>query len=47
MMIVAYGTYFDDVMSADKNVNYMFQETGLLLSTLLDAEVPSLAMLQR
>jgi hypothetical protein len=47
MMLVAYGTYFDGLMSADKNVNYMFQETGLLLSALLDAEIPSLAVLER
>jgi hypothetical protein len=47
MMLVAYGTYFDGLMSADKNVNYMFQETGLLLSALLDAEVPSVARLQQ
>lgn len=40
MMLVAYGTYFDGLMSADKNVSYMFQETSVLLSALFDAEVP-------
>ena len=47
MMLVAYGTYFDGLLSADKNVNYMFQEMGLLLFSLFDAEVPSLTRLQR
>lgn len=46
MMLVAYGTFFDGLMSADKNVNYMFQETSLLLSGLMQAEVPSLARLR-
>lgn len=40
MIFVAYGTFFDGVMSSDKNVKYMFTETCLLLSSLLDAEVP-------
>lgn len=40
MMFVAYGSYFDGLMSSDKNVKYMFNETCLLLSSLLDAEVP-------
>lgn len=40
MMFVAYGSYFDGVMSSDKNVNYMFNETCFLLSSLFDAEVP-------
>lgn len=47
MMFVAYGTYFDGLMSSDKNVIYMFEETRLLLSALFDAEVPSLAQLQK
>lgn len=47
MMFVAYGTYFDGIMSSDKNVNYMFTETCLLLSSLFDAEVPSLTYSQR
>jgi hypothetical protein len=47
MMLVAYGTYFDGLMSSDKNVNYMYQETSLLLSALFDAEIPSLASLRR
>ena len=45
MMFVAYGTYFDGVMSADKNVIYMFEEVSILLSGLFDAEVPNLANL--
>jgi hypothetical protein len=40
MMFVAYGSYFDGGMSSDKNVKYMFNETCLLLPSLLDAEVP-------
>lgn len=47
MMLVAYGTYFDGIMSSDKNVNYMFTETSLLLSSLFDAVIPSLAHLKR
>jgi hypothetical protein len=47
MMLVAYGTYFDGLMSSDKNVNYMYQEVSLLLAGLFDAEVPSIAALQR
>ena len=42
MMFVAYGSYFDGVMSSDRNVKYMFSETCLLLSALLDAEIPSI-----
>jgi|GEM_PF-1145864 len=40
MMFVAYGSYFDGVMSSDKNVQYMFSKTCLLLSALLNAEIP-------
>ena len=47
MMLVAYGTYFDGLMSEDKNVSYMYQETCLLLVGLFDAEVPSLAVALR
>ena len=47
MMFVAYGTFFDGPMSSDKNVNHMFVEVSLLLSGLFDAEIPSLANLQR
>lgn len=46
MMFVAYGTFFDGIMSADKNVNYMYSEVGLLLRALFDAEVPSMAHIQ-
>ena len=47
MMFVAYGTFFDGVMSSDKNVTHMFEEVSLLLSGLFDAEVPYLARLLR
>jgi len=41
MMLVAYGTFFDGVMSSDSNVNRMFTEVCLLLSALFDSEVPA------
>lgn len=41
MMFVAYGTFFDGLMSSDKNVNYMFGQVSLLLSRLFGAKVPS------
>ncbi len=47
MMFVAYGSYFDGLMSSDKNVNYMFTETCLLLSSLFDAEVPFISNLAK
>lgn len=47
MMFVAYATYFDGLMSSDKNAKYMFDETSLLLAALFNAEVPSLARLQK
>lgn len=47
MMFVAYGTYFDGLMSSDNNVNYMFSEISLLLSALFDAYVPSMARFQQ
>lgn len=47
MMFVAYGTYFDGLMSSDKNVNYMFNEVSLLLSALFDANIPALTRLQQ
>lgn len=43
MMFVAYGTFFDGLMSSDKNVNSMFEEVRVLLAGLFDAEIPSLA----
>lgn len=46
MMLVAYGTFFDGLMSSDKNVERMFKEVSLLLSVLFDAEVPWLARLK-
>jgi hypothetical protein len=45
MMFVAYGTYFDGVLSADKNVQMMFTEVCLLLHGLFDAEVPAMRRL--
>lgn len=47
MMLVAYGSYFDGLLSSDKNVNYMYQETCLLLASLFDAEIPSISSLRR
>lgn len=47
MMLVAYGTYFDGLMSSDKNVNFMYQEVSLLLAAFFDAEIPSLSHLRR
>lgn len=47
MMFVAYGTYFDGLMSSDKSVNHMFNEVSLLLSALFDADIPLLARLQQ
>lgn len=47
MMLVAYGTYFDGLISSDRNVVFMFQEMSLLLSSLFDADVPSLSRLRR
>ena len=47
MMIVAYGTYFDGVMSSDKTVKRMEREVALLLSHLFDAEVPAIVRLKR
>lgn len=42
MMFVAYGSYFDGVMSSDKNLVGVFRETCRLLFALFDAEIPSL-----
>jgi hypothetical protein len=46
MLLVAYGSYFDGLLSSDKNVNYMYQETCVLLASLFDAETPSLSSLR-
>ncbi len=43
MMIVAYATYFDGILSKETNVNRIFKDACLMLSALFDAEVPSLA----
>lgn len=47
MMLVAYGTFFDGIMSDDKRVNRMFEEVCLLLSGVFDAEVPAMGRLLR
>ena len=47
MMFVAYGTFFDGVMSSDKNVTQMIEEVSILLSGLFNAEIPYLARLPR
>lgn len=46
MMFVAYGTFFDGILSEDKNVNRMFEESCLVLSGLFNAHVPAIARLQ-
>jgi hypothetical protein len=46
MILVAYGTYFDGIMSDDENVNVMFTETCLILADLFNAEVPALNRLK-
>lgn len=43
MMIVAYATYFDGILSKETNVNRMYMDACLMLSGLFGAEVPSLA----
>lgn len=47
MTFVAYGTYFDGILSEDEDLNNMFSEVCLLLSGLFDAEVPSMERLLR
>lgn len=42
MIFVAYGTYFDGIMSDDENVNVMFTETCLILAGLFNAEIPAI-----
>lgn len=46
MMLVAYSTFFDGIMSADRNLSYIFTEACLLLSELFDAEIPYLARIR-
>ena len=46
MMFVAYGTFFDGVMSTDRSVNNMFTDVVRLLSTLFNAEVPAAAQIR-
>lgn len=43
MAFVAYGTYFDGILSKDRNVNRMYQDACIMLAGLFNAEVPSLA----
>ena len=47
MMFVAYGTFFDGILSDDKGMNRMFTEACLLLSGAFDAEVPAMGRLLR
>ena len=47
MMFVAYGTFFDGILSNDKGMNRIFTEACLLLSGALDAEVPAMDRLLR
>ena len=47
MMFVAYGTFFDGILSDDKGMNRMFTEACLLLSGAFDAEVPAMEWLLR
>ncbi|MHA6195591.1 hypothetical protein ACX3YG_14600 [Pseudomonas wadenswilerensis] len=42
MILVAYATYFDGVLSSDKTVNHFFDQSRAMLYALFDAEVPSL-----
>lgn len=39
MMFVAYGTFFDGVLSADKRLNDMYEETATILFGLYDAHI--------
>jgi hypothetical protein len=41
MTFVAYATYFDGVMSSDKNVNRIYEETCAMLTGLFKAKVPA------
>ncbi|BBN53991.1 hypothetical protein TRE132_21160 [Pseudomonas chlororaphis subsp. aurantiaca] len=47
MYIVAYGTYFDGILSDDIYLNKMYQENCLILTALFDAKLPSLKHLIR
>lgn len=47
MMFVAYGSYFDGVLTDDEGVKRILTETCLLLSGVFDAEVPAMAWLLR
>ncbi len=40
MTFVAYGTYFDGILSDDVRVNRMYEEVSILLHSLFKAEVP-------
>lgn len=43
MVVVAYATYFDGLLSNDKIVNLVFNEVRTRLWAMFDAEIPSLA----
>lgn len=47
MTFVAYGTYFDGILSGDVALNSMFSEVCILLRDLFDAEVPAMARLSK
>lgn len=44
MAIVAYATYFEGLLSADKHVNLIFEEVRLRLWAMFDAEIPALTV---
>lgn len=45
MMFVAYGTFFDGILSDDKGMTRLFTEVCVLLSGALNAEVPAMNQL--
>ena len=42
MIFVAYGTYFDGILSNDNNVNLIYYEARIMISGLFGGDVPSL-----
>lgn len=47
MIFVAYGTYFDGILSNDSDMNHMYEEACLMLSGLFNAEIPNLAWVSK
>jgi hypothetical protein len=47
MLLVAYGTFFDGILSDDKAMNHIFMEACHLLSAVFNAEVPAMERLWR